>query len=362
MSALLEAVRAAPVINHENYYSESAQGPHSYFKLGDFKLEMGEILPSAFLAYKTMGVLNKARDNAILFPHMYSGTSASMESFIGDGRPLDPRKYFIILPGQFGNGFSSSPSNTPAPFDRARFPKVTIGDDVRAQYRLVTEQFNIAKLQLVLGWSMGAEQTYEWAVRYPKMVLRAAPFGGTAKTTPHNDLFVRLHEEAITSDPEWKGGDYADPSAVKAGLTLHSHVFSVMGVCPAFYKQEVWRIFGSTSLDDFMKNFWEAWFLPMDANNLLCMGWKWRHGDVSRLTGGDLKQALGRIQAKTFVMPFANDMFFPVEDCAAEQAMIAGSELRVINSLWAHFAMLCVDPADQKQIDRNLAELLAIPV
>jgi homoserine O-acetyltransferase len=100
----------------------------------------------------------------------------------------------------------------------------------------------------------------------------------------------------------------------------------------------------------------------MDANNLLCMGWKWRHGDVSRLTGGDLKQALGRIQAKTFVMPFANDMFFPVEDCAAEQAMIAGSELRVINSLWAHFAMLCVDPADQKQIDKNLAELLATPV
>jgi homoserine O-acetyltransferase len=258
MSALLEAVRAAPRVNHENYYSELSQGPHSYFKLGDFKLEMGEILPGAVLAYKTVGTLNKARDNAILFPHMYSGTSASMESFIGDGRPLDPRKYFIILPGQFGNGFSSSPSNTPAPFDRARFPKVTIGDDVRAQYRLVTEQFNIAKLQLVLGWSMGAEQTYEWAVRYPKMVLRAAPFGGTAKTTPHNHLFVCLHEEAIKSDPEWKGGDYADPSAVGAGLTLHSHVFSVMGLCPAFYKQEAWRAFGSSSLEEFIQNFWEA--------------------------------------------------------------------------------------------------------
>jgi homoserine O-acetyltransferase len=55
-------------------------------------------------------------------------------------------------------------------------------------------------------------------------------------------------------------------------------------------------------------------------------------------------------------------MLFPVEDCAAEQAMIAGSKLRVINSLWAHFAMLCIDPADQQQIDRNLAELLATPV
>src|SRR5262249_3802280 len=106
--------------------------------------------------------------------------------------------------------------------------------------------------------------------------------------------------------------------------------FSVLGVCPAFYKQEVWRTFGSASLDEFMKNFWEAWFLPMDANNLLSMGWKWRNGDVSRLAGGDLKRALGRIQAKTYVMPFANDMLLPLEDCVAEQEMIAGSELRFI--------------------------------
>ena len=362
MSDLAEVVTETKRINHENYYSESTQGAHSYFELGAFKLESGEFLPGARLAYKTQGVLNKARNNAILFPHMYSGTSASMEPFVGPGRPLDPQKYFIIFPGQFGNGFSSSPSNTPPPFDRARFPNVTIGDDVRAQYRLLTEQFKIDKLQLVLGWSMGAEQTYEWAVRYPDMVLRAAPFGGTARTTPHNELFVRLHEEAIKSDPAWNGGDYPKPSDVTAGLRLHSHVFSVMGTCPAFYKNETWRIFGSSSLEEFMQNFWEAWFLPMDPNNLLCMGWKWRHGDVSRLTGGDLRQALGRIKAKTFVIPFANDMFFPVEDCAAEQAAIPGGELRMINSLWAHFAMLCVDPADQAQIDKHLAELLAIPV
>jgi homoserine O-acetyltransferase/O-succinyltransferase len=168
------------MINHENYYSELTQGPHDYFDLGEFKLEMGETLPGARLAYKTQGTLNRARDNAILFPHMYSGTSASMEQFIGIGRPLDPRKYFIILPGQFGNGFSSSPSNTPPPFDRARFSKVTIGDDVQAQYRLVIERFNINKLQLVLGWSMGAEQTYEWAVRYPQMVVTRVVLGSVS--------------------------------------------------------------------------------------------------------------------------------------------------------------------------------------
>ena len=127
-------------------------------------------------AYKTHGTLNETKDNAILFPHMWSGTPKAMEIFIGEDRPLDLRKYFVILPGQFANGFSSSPSNTPPPFDGGAFPNVTIGDDVRAQHRLLTERYGIKRLELVLGWSMGAEQTYEWAVRYPDMVKRALPF------------------------------------------------------------------------------------------------------------------------------------------------------------------------------------------
>jgi homoserine O-acetyltransferase len=71
-----------------------------------------------------------------------------------------------------------------------------------------------------------------------------------------------------------------------------------------------------------MRNLWEAWFIPMDPNNLLTMAWKWRHGDVSKHTGGDLAVALGRIKAKTFVTSFAGDMFFPVSDLEDEQALI----------------------------------------
>ncbi len=344
------------------YYSEDLHGPHEIFELGDFPLEMGVTLRNAKLAYKTHGTLNAAKDNAILFPHMYSGTPKSMEMFIGEGRPLDPTRYFIVLPGQFGNGFSSSPSNTPPPFNQAAFPNVTIGDDVRAQHRLVTEKFGISELQLVLGWSMGAEQTYEWAVRYPDMVKRAAPVAGTARTTPHDFIFVRLHEDAIKSDWAWNDGFYTEPHAVHVGLRRHAQVWSVMGVCQEFYKREAWRPAGFSSLDDFIRGFWENWFLPMDPNNLLYMAWKWRHGDVSRHTNGDLAAALGRIKAKTFVMPFSRDMFFPVEDCAEEQALIPNSELRVINSLWAHFTMFCMTGEDKQAIDNNLRDLLAVPV
>lgn len=345
------------MINNE-YYSEDDHGPHEYFELGDLELIEGGTLPNARLSYKTHGKLNKAKDNAILFPHMYSGTPKAMEAFIGEGRALDPSKYFIILPGQFGNGFSSSPSNTPEPHNMGAFPKIVIGDDVQAQHRLVTEKFGISEFQLVLGWSMGAAQTYEWAVRYPDMVKRAAPFAGTAQTTPHNAMFVEMHENAIKSDPAWKGGFYKEPHAVEAGLSRHAEVFSVMGVSQKFYKDEIWREIGFPSLEEFNAGFWRAWFAQMDPNNLLCMAWKWRHSDVTLHTDGDLAAALGRIKAKTMVIAFARDMFFPVEDCEAEAQLIPGGECRVIDTLWGHFAMFCFSEPDKTAIDGHLAELL----
>ena len=342
-----------------NYYNEEDHGPHEIFELGDYLLESGITLPDAKIAYKTRGTLNAAKDNVILFPHMWSGTSKSMEIFIEEGRPIDPSKYFIILPGQFANGFSSSPSNTPPPFNGGAFPSVTIGDDVVAQHRLVTEVFGIERFELVLGWSMGAEQTYEWAVRYPDMVKRALPFAGTATTTAHDFIFVRSHEDALKSDPAWDNGFYQHQSDVHVGLRRHAQTWSVMGLCQDFYNQEAWRKVGFSSLEDFLVRFWENYFAPMDPNNLIWMGWKWRHGDVSLHTGGDLAAALGRIKAKTYVVPFSRDMFFPPADCEAEQKLIPNSEFRVIDSLWAHFAMFCITDNEKDQLDSCIADLLA---
>ena len=110
------------------------------FELGDFKLLNGVTLPNALLGYETHGTLNAAKDNAIVFPNFLGGTPAALEMWIGEGRPLDPRKYFIILPGLFGAGVSSSPSNTPPPFGRASFPDVQIADDAIAQQRLLSER------------------------------------------------------------------------------------------------------------------------------------------------------------------------------------------------------------------------------
>jgi homoserine O-acetyltransferase/O-succinyltransferase len=261
-----------------------------------------------------------------------------------------------------GNGLSSSPHNTDGPHAMARFPHVRIGDDVRAQEQLLREQFGIERLELVVGGSMGAQQTYEWAVRFPEKVKRAAPIAGTAKNTPHGFIYTEALKEAITSDPTFRGGWYESSSDVRAGLARHARIWSVKGFSMEFWKQEHWSTLGFASADDLQVGFEDAYFDPMDPNDLLCMAWKWQHGDVSRNTGGDFAAALGRVTARTFVMPIDEDMFFPVRNCAAEQKLVPNSELRVVESISGHLGLFGLEPGYMEQIDRHLGELLEEPV
>ena len=176
------------------------------------------------------------------------------------------------------------------------FPHVRIGDDVRAQHKFITEKFDLKSLALVVGGSMGAQQTYEWAVRYPDMVKRAAPIAGTAKNTIHDSLFTETLVEAITSDPGFNKGFYASSADVREGMLRHAKMWAVMGWSTEFFQQDRHKALGFSSMSDFIVNFMNGYFSVMDPNDLLCMAWKWQRGDVSRHTGGDLRAALGRIK------------------------------------------------------------------
>ncbi|TWT25285.1 alpha/beta fold hydrolase [Planomicrobium sp. CPCC 101110] len=345
------------------FYSQENHGPYEIYELGDFELEEGGAIPDCKLAYATHGKLNEEKNNVILIPTWFSGTSKDWEPYIGEGRALDPTDYFIIIINQMGNGLSSSPHNSPDPISMSNFPKVRIGDDVRAQHRFITEKFGIEELALVVGGSMGAQQTYEWAVRYPDMVKRAAPIAGTAKNTIHDFLFTQTLMDAITSDPGWNGGNYSSHTEVADGLKRHADIWAVMGFCTEFFKQEKWDLLGVGTVEELVEGFLEPFFQMMDPNALLTMGWKWQRGDVSRHTEGDLAKALSRIKAKVYVMPIDTDMFFPPSDCEPEQKLVPNSELRVITSIAGHFGLFGGEgEAYHGQIDRHLKELLAVPV
>lgn len=342
-----------------SFYTQDVHGPYSFYNLGDFILEDGGVIPNCQLAYNTHGTLNEAKNNVVVIPTWFSGTSKDYEPYIGVNHALDPDKYFIIVINQIGNGLSSSPHNSPDPVSMNDFPKVRISDDVRAQHQFITDHFGIQEIALVVGGSMGAQQTYEWAVRYPRMVKRAAPIAGTAKNTVHDFLFTDTLLDAIKSDPGWNEGNYTSNEDVSDGLKRHADIWSVMGLSTEFYQQEKWKLFGVETVDQFKNEFLRPLFQSMDPNSLLTMGWKWQHGDVSRQTSGDLAKALGKIEAKMFVMPINEDMFFPPRDCEAEQKLIPNSELRIINSIAGHFGLFGGEgDYYYNQVDKHLQELL----
>jgi homoserine O-acetyltransferase len=342
------------------FYTQDLHGPFETYDLGDFELEQGGKIRNLQLAYATFGKLSPQKDNAILFPTWYSGSSKVLELvYLGPGRALDPDKYFIILVNQIGNGLSSSPHNTKPPFNAARFPAVRIGDDVRAQHRFITEKFGIEKLALVLGISMGAQQTYEWAINYPAAVARAAPIAGTAKGTAHNRLLVESFIEAINSDPAWDSGWYKDAQDVHRGLRRHARLFVLSGLTPTFFNQGIWKKVGFSAVDDFVTGFSESHFVQQDPNDLILLLSKWKDYDASRIAGGDLTHALSRIKAKTFVIAIEEDGFFPLADIAAEQKLVPDSALKLVSSSWGHLALFGFDPVYNEFIDAYLKELLA---
>jgi homoserine O-acetyltransferase len=348
------------------YYTDEFHGDYDVISVGQLDLEEGGSIPDCQLAVATFGTLNEAKDNAILVTTWYSGTHQIFrDSYIGPQHALNPDRYYIVVINQIGSGLSTSPHNADGPnssIAMSKFPKVRIGDDVVAQERLLREHFGIETLQLVVGGSMGAQQTYEWAVRFPEKVLRAAPIAGTAQNTPHDFLYAKALVEAITSDPGFADGEYASNADVVGGLTRHAGIWAVMGFSTDFWKQEVWRALDFESKEAFLAGFLEPYFTAMDPNDLLCMAWKWQRADVAQHTGGDLDAALSRITAKTFVMPIDEDMFFPVRDCKAEQGRIKDSELRVVNDVLGHLALFGVASTYMPQIDQHLGELLATPV
>jgi homoserine O-acetyltransferase len=262
-----------------------------------------------------------------------------------------------------GNGLSTSPSNTTGAYAGPRFPDITFYDQVRAQHKLVTEQFGIERIALVTGWSMGAGQTYQWAVSHPEMVERIAPFCGSSVTSLHNKVFLEGVKAAVTADTAFANGWYGDNLPI-VGVRALARVYAGWGFSQAFYWEKEYEKLGYTSLEDFLVGFWEGFFLDdRDPNNLLTMLWTWQHGDVGLTPGfdGDTEAALASIKASAMIMPAQKDLYFPPEDEEWAVGHIPNAEFRMIPGIWGHFAGHGSNPADTAFIDTALGELLAKP-
>ena len=330
------------------------------FTIHAFTTESKAVLPQAIVKYGTYGRLDAARDNAILLPSHYMADNTGYEWLIGAGKPLDPAKYFFVTSELFGNGHSSSPSNTPAPFAGPDFPVMTIRDNVQAVHRLLTEQFHITHLRAVIGFSMGAQQALQWAVSYPDYMDFVAATSGTAKTYGHGIVRLEGQIAALELDPAFQNGKYTTEPA--QGIRATSLVWLGWLYSQEWWRRELWKSDNppGTTLAQAIARYTKEFFDGDDANNLILQMRTWESNDIGATPPfhGDTQAALRSIKVPVLYMPSATDLYFPVEDARYEAGFIPHCTFAPIPSLWGHPAGAGAAPEDLRFINEHLVALL----
>lgn len=274
--------------------------------LRDFQFSSGETLPELKIRYATYGRrLDDGRGktaNAVLVLHGTGGSSAQFTGpsfagvLFGPGQPLDATRFYIVIPDGIGHGGSSKPSDGL----KAKFPRYTYDDMVRAQYRLLTESLGVTHLRLVIGTSMGGMHTWVWGETYPDFMDALMPLASLpAAIAGRNRMWRKMAMDLIRGDPEWKGGDYASqPRGLRGALSL---LLSVSG-SPLQWLQDAPD---PAAADAAVERIMAERLARTDANDLL-----WAL-DASR--DYDPSPQLERIKAPLLALNFADDAINPPE-------------------------------------------------
>ena len=351
---------AQVLIAQETKPAKAPESERHEFVISNFKTESGVTLPQARVVYGTYGHLNAAKDNVVLLPSHYMADFHGYEWLIGPDKALDPAKLFLVATELFGNGRSSSPSNTPEPFHGPRFPVMTIRDNVEAVHRLLTEELKITHVRAVIGFSMGAQQAFQWAVSYPKFADRIVATAGTAKTYGHGIVRLEGQIAALTADAAFQNGDYKTPPT--KGLEAFAVVWTAWLFSQEWWRKELWREGAPPDItfEKVLNNFRTEFIPGADANNLILQMRTWEKQDVGATPGfgGDVEKALRSIQVPFLYMPSETDLYFPVSDARYEAAFMPTVTLKPIPSLWGHTAGAGSSPADERFLNEQIGRFL----
>jgi homoserine O-acetyltransferase len=215
-------------------------------------------------------------------------------------------------------------------------------------------------LQAVIGFSMGAQQAFQWAVSYPDFMDRIVATSGTARTYGHGIVRNESEIGAITTDPAFKGGDYA--TEPEKGIEEFALVWTAWLYSQEWWRKELWKTDAKpgTTLQQVIDDY-RTHFIPnADANNLILQLRTWEQHNVGTTQGfgGDEEKALGSIKAQVLYMPSATDLYFPVEDAKYEAQFIPHCTLMPIPSLWGHPAGAGAGPGDEKFLNEHIGAFL----
>lgn len=307
--------------------------------MGECTLESGEVILDCRMGYRTVGRLNDEKTNAILFPTWFGGTTEQILPLVGEDGFIDGERYFVILVDAFGNGVSSSPSNSPTQ-PGGKFPRITIRDMVRHQHRLLTEILDIHHLRAVTGISMGGMQTFEWAVAYPGFAGKALPIVGSPRLATYDIVLWETYARVLAWSLDC---ECQTPAAVTQGL------FFLMGG-PDYQA----RVNPRESLGAVRERFEEATISPGRAWDLTSQLHAMIDHDVSAPFGGDMDLAAARTEADMLVVVGLTDHVV-TPGPALSFADLVGAEVLELTNDCGHNAYSCAPAAFKPRVGGFLA-------
>lgn len=360
-------------------------GDRLFQQLGPMRFERGGSLPAVTLAYETWGELNAAGDNAVLVLHALTGdshltgragsghpTDGWWSGLVGPGKVLDPERWFVVAPNMLGGCQGSTGPASVAPDGvewGARFPYLTIRDQVEAQ-RALTDALGIRRWAAVIGGSMGAMQSLEWAVSYPDRLERFAVLAGPPIASADQIALNSVQSEAIRMDPAFAGGDYYaadDGEGPHRGLALARRMALLNYRSPTELDERFARSWqsgidpmgggGRFAVESYLDFHGNKFTRRFDANSYLVLIDAMSSHDIGRDRGG-VASALARATGLGLVLGIDSDRLFPVPG----QRLIArhlpdslsGSDPVVISSPFGHDAFLIEDALVAPELARLL--------
>lgn len=373
--------------------------------LGDFTFECGETIPELRIAYEAHGSFTG--DNAVLVCHALTGSAhvaagrgrreaddltdgpalggqarAWWDDIVGPGKAIDTTKYYVVCANVPGSCYGSSgpPSENPEtgePYG-TDFPAVTVADWTRAQ-RLLLDHLGVPHLHGVVGGSVGGQNVLEWAKRHPDHVDRIIPIAAAARLDPQSLALEAIARRAITTDPNWNGGDYYGGPHPDDGLAIARQIGHVLYLSKASMEAKFGRrsagrdavrdtfpadpaadFFPYRDVESYLDYQAESFVDRFDANAYLYLTRAMDNYDLASGYESDA-DALAAFEGEALVLSFTGDWHFTVEQAEQLATAIreAGSPDRVahhvIESTHGHDAFL-VEP---DKVGPPLASFLA---
>ena len=336
-------------------------------------LKSGGVLPAFDLTYETSGELNTEKSNAVLICHALSGTHHAAgrytpedkhagwwDNLIGPNKPFDTNKFFVIgvnnLGGCHGStGPASIDPVTSKPFG-ASFPIVTVEDWVQSQ-AMLADYLGIDAFAAVVGGSLGGMQALQWSMAYPERIKHALVIASSPNLTAQNMAFNEVARQAITTDPEFHGGDYYAHNVVP---TRGLRIARMLGHITYLSDDAMGAKFGR-KLKDTIKYSFDVEFEmesylryqadkfagEFDANTYLRMTRALDYFDPATAFDGDLSAALDKVTAKFLVISFTSDWRFSPERSREIVKALLDNELPVkyaeVTAAHGHDAFLMPD-------------------